>query len=222
MYKRIPLTVTIGDQFDRLWVLDDTVIRKGRNRYVECVCRCGNVRVVAIDKLFRGHSTSCGGCKRGDANRRTKLKHGHARKDCLTTEYYSWSAMIGRCKYDSTGGFENYGGRGISVCERWSGENGFENFLQDMGPKPSPKHSIDRFPDKNGNYEPGNCRWATDTEQIRNRRNTITLTLDGITRPAIEWSEIKKIGIGTIYDRISLGWTDEEVLSRPVRVMDGP
>lgn len=97
-------------------------------------------------------------------------KHGNGRridgKQQRSTEYVTWVTMRQRCNNPNHHKYPRYGGRGVVVCERW---NEFANFLTDMGPKPSPKHSIDRYPNPAGNYEPGNCRWATATEQNRNR-----------------------------------------------------
>jgi NUMOD3 motif len=95
-------------------------------------------------------------------------KHGHARKGKTSLEYNSWAAMIQRCTNPKTKNWASYGGRGITICDRWRTSS--EAFLADMGPKPSPKHSLDRWPDNAGNYEPGNCRWATGTEQRLNQR----------------------------------------------------
>jgi len=102
--------------------------------------------------------------KIGAANRR----HGHSpRNGKLSLTYHSWQAMKLRCYYPSQPGFKNYGARGIAVCDRW--RNSFENFLADMGERPEGK-TLDRYPNNDGNYEPGNCRWATLSEQQRNRR----------------------------------------------------
>lgn len=134
-----------------------------------CQCECGAHVAVASQELLRGESKSCGCLKRerdqtfGHAN----AVHGHARDLQESSEYRSWVEMRRRCTNPNSIGFKYYGGRGISVCSRW---DEYANFLADMGPKPSPKHSIDRYPNKDGNYEPGNCRWATPTEQARNRK----------------------------------------------------
>lgn len=134
-----------------------------------------------------------------------------------TAEYRAWAGMKSRCYNKKRGDYERYGGRGIKVCERWSGKNGFINFLSDMGRKPTQDHSLDRYPDNNGHYEPSNCRWATRSEQGINKRNNHMLTLNGKTQTIAQWS--KELGIleKTIDSRIVYGWCDKDVLTRPVR-----
>ncbi len=103
-----------------------------------------------------------------------------------TPEYRAWSGLRGRCCCPSNRAFPNYGGRGIKVCERWL--HSFENFLADLGPKPTPLHSIDRI-DNDGNYEPGNVRWATRTQQQRNTRMCRIVEFNGVRQTAAEWAE---------------------------------
>ncbi len=109
-------------------------------------------------------------------------------------------------------GWASYGGRGIKVCERW---RVFENFLADMGERPSVNHSIDRI-DTNGNYEPNNCRWATRSQQAQNRRDTYRITLDGVTRPVTEWSAMYGVNDEAIKKRIRKGWDVETAVKKPI------
>lgn len=126
-------------------------------------------------------------------------------------EHNSWRAMVDRCRNPRNTSYANYGGRGITVCERWLR---FDNFLADMGPRPSPSHSIDRI-NNDGNYEPGNVRWATRSQQILNSRQARLITAFGRTRHLSEWSAETGIKITTIVSRIDRnGYTAEEALTR--------
>jgi len=130
-------------------------------------------------------------------------------------KYQAWSNAIYRCETPTAPQWNRYGGRGIKVCQKW--RSSFESFLEDMGPRPSPLHSIDRI-DCNGNYEPSNCRWATIKEQAINRRNTrrvAGLTVDEVCR-------VTGLPKTTINNRIRRGWTDERILSSPkMRYLEG-
>ena len=118
--------------------------------------------------------------------------------------------MLTRCTNPQCPKYKDYGGRGITVCERWKE---FTNFLADMGEKPTPKHTIDRFPNNNGNYELSNCRWATNKEQSRNRRNNHVIEAFGKKQTMIEWAEESGIPFRRLQNRLQRGWTAERAIT---------
>jgi len=120
--------------------------------------------------------------------------------------------MLSRCQCQTNPNFPRYGGRGISICDRWKD---FNNFLEDMGERPEGM-TLDRI-DVNGNYEPSNCRWATPQEQALNRRSNVLLTLNGKTQTLSQWSAEIKIDSRTIKSRILRGWTEHDALTKPPR-----
>jgi len=167
--KRIRIDL-VGRVFTYLKVLAfEGTDRWGSARW-RCVCtRDGNEVVVLGNSLLREVTKSCG-ClvKQQKGVLSPSYKHGNAAVGHRTPEYECWVKIRQRCVDKKNKDYPDYGGRGIAVCDRW--KTSFENFLHDIGTRPSPKHSLDRYPNNDGNYEPGNCRWATASEQAKNRR----------------------------------------------------
>ena len=198
----------IGQKFSRLTVIGIGVPGPKNSTRYRCRCECGEERDLPKHKLTTGHTRSCGCLQREMVKARLKT-HGDSSKKSTATEYTIWSKMIQRCGNENEPSYENYGGRGIRVCERWLS---YENFLEDMGRRPSKKHSIDRI-DNNGDYAPGNCRWASRGEQSRNTRRNVLISFQGRAMVAADWSRELGIPQPTIHWRMAQGWTVERVLS---------
>lgn len=184
------------------------------NYMVVCECRCGQVFVTTCGNLRRGLTTSCG-CYGLESRSKRSTTHGATVGDGVTPEYEVWRAMKARTGNENNPAYDRYGGRGITVCDRWL--NSFEDFLSDMGPRPSLEHSIDRFPDNNGIYEPDNCRWATRQEQNNNTRRNVYFTFYGHTLTAAQWSLISNVSAANIYRRLGLGWSDKDAVWTPLK-----
>lgn len=207
-----------GQRFGRLVAVERVGKSAQRQSLWRCLCDCGNETVVPTDKLANGNTKSCG-CHRADFARALphdqRLNHGHStRRFGKSPEYFVWQGMKDRCYRPKSISFPRYGGRGISVCDRW--RNSFESFLADMGARPSADHSLDRI-DNNGNYEPDNCRWALAAEQSANSKAIRLVTVRGETLSIADARRkfAPDLPRGTLSARISNGWTIEDALFTP-------
>jgi len=199
-----------GIRFGQLSVLRLDKIEDGRSWWL-CKCDCG-VELSVRSNNLKQKTKSCG-CRNYRKCRQGKFrqgKHGLSK----SVEYRTWITMLQRCLDENCKSYSRYGGRGITVCERWLL---FENFFADMGMRPSKRHSIDRIDNEKG-YGPDNCRWATQKEQTRNTRRNRHLVLNGITKTLAEWEELTGISHVTITARIDRhGWDVERALTTPIR-----
>ncbi len=208
--RELRLKDITGQTFGRLTVLrqiDRPAHVRGRHAYWEVQCVCGTLAHVSGPDLIGGHTQSCG-CLQRERAYAVNYQHGRSH----TPEHSIWIKMIERCEQPRATGYRHYGGRGIRVCERW--RESFTNFLADMGPRPTPKHSIDRI-DVNGHYEPGNVRWATQREQMNNTRSNRVLDWNGEQLTMTQWAERMNLRPGTLGFRIRSGWSVDRALTTP-------
>lgn len=185
----------IGKKFGRLTVIEFSHT-KGYNKYFRCICDCGKNKTIILKTLLSGESKSCG-CLSLEMTIERSTTHGMS----YTSEYRSWAGMLVRCFNKNCKAYDRYGGRGITVCERW--RNSFQNFYDDMGRKPK-GYSIERK-DNNGIYSPENCKWSSVQDQARNRRSNIKITYNGETICLAEYAE--KIGVDffVLYRKLKRG-----------------
>lgn len=183
-----------GKVFGTFTVMNYTGRQKS-HLYWNCSCCCGQLHVIRADTIRSGKVKKC------------KCEE-YSRKP----EFYIWSSMKQRCDINNRN-FKNYAGRGITVCEEW--QESFEAFFAHVGPRPSPKHSIDRI-DNNKGYFPGNVRWATITQNARNKRTNRLVVHKGTTNTLIEWAEDCGIPYKTLWQRLSMGWPFEKAIGTAV------
>jgi hypothetical protein len=199
----------VGETFGRLTVLERAEDGPWGNDRWRCLCSCGAATTVTGNNLRKQETRSCG-CLSADSASKRLTTHGHTRGGRMPTTYRTWATMRSRCGNPNAKNYGRYGGRGIKVCERWSS---FENFLEDMGERPEGT-SLDRI-ENDGNYDPGNCRWATRKEQQRNTRRNRLVTFDGQTRCLSAWSEMLGLSRSTLHARLRLGWSVSDAFVIP-------
>lgn len=205
-----------GERFGRLTVRRHAEEKTGKQHRWWVQCDCGAPeKTVLGSHLTLGRVQSCG-CLSRDRLRSSNTTHGLTHRGRHAPEYAIWCAMKARCSNPNRIGWKDYGGRGIRVCDRWSGPDGFANFLADMGPRPSKAHTLDRK-NNDGPYDPDNCRWATRREQARNFRRNVRLTYKGETLTLVEWGERLQVSADAIGARLSRGWSPERALTEPVK-----
>lgn len=196
-----------------------TVIEAGKKRspnramYWLCKCKCGTEKEISAQSLIRGSVVSCG-CYNKEINSK-RAKHGHNRRHSKKSPtYITWTKMNDRCNSTQCREYKWYGGRGVTICDRWKS---YVNFLSDMGERPE-GCSLDRI-DVNGNYEPSNCRWVDQKTQANNTRRNVYITYQGITQTIAEWASSLGLKYETLYCRIfKFGMPVEKALTKDMYV----
>lgn len=199
-----------GMKFGLLTVIRQSGRAAKREVIWRCRCACGGKTDVVGTSLTRGATKSCG-CAMPAMVQTARTTHGDTKRGDTSPEFRVWQGMIARCENQKHRSFKRYGGRGISVCARW--RNSYEAFLVDMGRRPTPQHQIDRVDNEKG-YEPGNCRWATASEQARNRSSSRQIKVGGRSQTLVAWAEEAGLSRSTIASRIERGWAPERAVSR--------
>lgn len=194
------------------WTATSETQKCSGSLYVFCKCKCGTAKYVRLEKLRNGTSKSCG-CYQREMNTTHGMTATSVRRE--SREYWVWNSMVRRCTNAKDAGYKNYGGRGITVCDKWLT---YVGFIEDMGFRPSDAHSIDRL-DNNKGYCKENCAWVIRTNQARNKRNNRIIEINGVKKTLAEWSEISGVSYTAIIHRINSGWPIEEAVMKPARKM---
>lgn len=210
-HSRKPLLELMAGQtrFGLLTYVSEGPDRKATRRAI-FRCDCGTVKPMGLNHILSGKVVSCG-CEAQKRSRSRFTTHGEYR----SAEYRSWNAMMQRCHNENNDNYPDYGGRGISVCKQWHGPLGVKRFIAYMGKRPDGM-TLDRI-NNDGNYEPGNVRWATPTTQMNNRRSTRMLTHDGVTRPIADWNRDLGLSKNGVSERLRKGWSIADAVTVPAK-----
>ena len=200
----------IGNTFGRLKV-ESVYLDEKRMYRTRCRCNCGSICFPQYSALVSGATKSCG-CLRREVTSKNRTRHGASKDSGRWAEYGIWAAIKTRCTNSSSKAYKHYGGRGITICKRWS--DSFLNFVADMGRRPNKYSQIDRV-DNNLGYFPENCVWTSAKINVRHRRNTKMLTVKGVNKPVAEWAEEIGVKYTTLNSRILRGTQSEEKLMAP-------
>ncbi len=202
--RKIDMT---GTRYNSVIAVNEAGIAASRDTKWLFLCDCGNLFEANGYYVRCGKVKDCPSCA-AERVRMASVKHWLSN----TAEFSTWTDIQTRCYNSKTKAFKHYGGRGIVVCKRWL--DSFDNFLSDMGNRPSKNHSIERI-NVNGNYEPSNCKWVTDKEQANNKRSNVLVTLNGITKNVTEWIIDLNLNKNTVNSRIyNLKWPLEKALTK--------
>lgn len=197
-----------GKKFGSLTALRATGTASSGDKKWQFQCDCGSLVVATGYAARSGRRIACAACTR-KLKPSKRIKHGMTE----SVEFKTWTGILTRCLNPNSASYNDYGGRGIKVCDRW--RSSFKSFLEDVGPRPSEQHSIDRINNDKG-YAPDNCRWATHNEQARNKRNTVLVDVDGEMKPLSQISEELGVSISAMRYRVSKGLKGRGVINSPV------
>jgi hypothetical protein len=199
----------IGESYGRLKVVGVHSVKNNRRRY-KCLCSCGRTLITRMDALKSGRTKSCGCLKKEVSIQNGKKRKTHGMTNARI--HRIWLGIKSRCNNGNDTAYIHYGGRGIEVCEEW--ETDFESFFKwSLANGYEETLTLDRI-DPRGDYEPKNCRWASQKQQANNRTNNNNITLNGVTRTVAEWEDISGVNRTTIINRVKRGWHAERVLKK--------
>jgi hypothetical protein len=201
-----------GKRYGILTALTTTKFNSRKQAFWKCLCDCGTTCEVFGGNLNSGHTTSCG-CQKGFFTHR---EGGAVNFVTRSPEYQTLCSMLQRCNNPSSQAYKYYGGKGVKICDEWNGLDKYLTFLSYMGRRPSRAHSIDRWPNREGNYEPGNVRWATPSEQTRNTSRNVMVVFQGRRMCLTDAAKQKGVKPQTLQTRIASGLSPQQAVDKPM------